>query len=233
MVKDDLTAFQDALNAYNKSSRYEALKQFFSRVPNPILHGFWFSFAVVMLFAIAMGIVLFVLVDKGQKDLLLYAIMGFLSIIMLFHFYLIKHYDLEKEKLQPYRELLTRTFYQVERYLLFKETLNETYSHNPFPYESVKSLVQLRLQLNEGLLVFRVWLLGISASILVTVLYGLTPSGESEKLAYIAVISFFLLLVLFYAYFVHDPLWFKNNKYRELLLFITIYESDAITEDRT
>ena len=89
------------------------------------------------------------------------------------------------------------------------------------------------LFLNQGLGAFRIWLLGLSASVLVAIVYSLAPSGSEEKLIYIVVVTFYVLLGLLFAYVMHDPFWFKNNKYRELLLFISIYESDAVTEDRT
>ena len=227
MVKDDLTAFQSAFTAYKEASRYKAIRQFFSRVPNPIFHGFWFTFGVVVLFAVAMGIVMFVLVGKGQKDLLLYFIMGTLTAMMLLYFYLLNRYGLDDETSATYRGLLTPAYYQLERYLLFKERLAKTYSQTTFPFESVKSLIQSRLQLNEGMRTVKSWVLGVIASVIITILYALAPSNESEKLVYVAVISFILLLLLFYAYFVHDPLWFKNNKYREMILFITILESES------
>jgi len=231
MVKDDLAAFQAAIAAYEYASRYEAIKQFFSRVPNPIFHGFWFTLGVVVVFAVALACVLFTLVDKGQKDLLLYTIMGILTAMMMLYFYLLKRYGLDDQIFDTYRGMLTPAYYQVERYLLFKERLTEKYSQATFPCESVKSQIQYRLQLNEGLSVIKNWLLGVSASVIITILYGLTPSDETAKLVYIAVISFLLILILFYAYFVHDPFWFKNNKLREMLLFISIYESEPSIND--
>ncbi len=231
MVKDDLAAFQAAFAAYEHASRYEAIKQFFSRVPNPIFHGFWFTLGVVVLFAAALAVVLFSLVDKGQKDLLLYIIMGILIAMMILYFYLLKRYGVDDEISVTYRGLLTPAYYQVERYLLFEERLTEKYSQTAFPCEGVKSQIQSRLQLNEGLSVFKVWLLGVTASVLITIIYGLSPEKEAAKLVYIAVISFLLLLLLFYAYFVHDPFWFKNNKLREMLLFISVYESEPSIND--
>jgi hypothetical protein len=81
--------------------------------------------------------------------------------------------------------------------------------------------------------VMKVWVLGVAASVVISILYSIIPDAGQGKIYYIALVSFLLLVALFYMYGVHDPLLFKNNKYRELMLFITIYETDAVTEDRT
>ena len=178
-----------------------------------------------------MAVVMYILVNEGQKDLLMFSILGVVSVMAFVHHYLLKKYDSKLGKSPLLRELLTNTYCQAERYLLFKGKLEKTYLHKPFPYERVKSLIQSRLQLNEGMRVMKNWVLGVSVSVLITILYGLTPTGEAEKLAYIALISYFLLLILFYAYFVHDPFWFKNNKLREMLLFISVYETEPSIND--
>ena len=126
--------------------------------------------------------------------------------------------------------MLTYTFYQCERYLMFKDELTK---EAEIPLRLVKELIQSRLQLDQGLKVFGVWLLGIAMSLVITVIYSFAPSCEQEKTAYVIIVTFYLLLTLLFVYSMHDPYWFKANKYRELLLFITIYESDVVTEDRT
>ena len=233
MVKDDLAAFQTVYDIYNQCSRWQAIKDFFCRVPNHLSLGFGFSAVMLMLFSIALGCVLFSFATKGQQDWLLYTIMGAFLVIVGFHFYLNWRYGLSKKSIEPYRRLLTNSYYQCERYLSFRIKLQKQFNQDDIPVEVVKSLIQMRLQLDQGMNVLKVWVLGVAASVVISILYSIAPDAGQGKIYYIALISFLLLVALFYMYGVHDPLLFKNNKYRELLLFITIYESDAITEDRT
>jgi hypothetical protein len=231
MVKDDLEAFHSAYDFYHESSSWEAIKTFFKGVPNPILYGFWFTLGASLVFTSILAGLLFTIASTGQKDNVLFAIMGILGVMATFYFYLLKQHGIAKDEAQPYRRLLTHTYYQYDRYFMFKEKLDNEYKHKAFPFEKVKALIQSRLQLDQGLGVLRVWLLGVSASVLVTIIYSLAPGNDGSKVAYIAIISFFVLLSLFYAYFVHDPFWFKNNKYRELLHFITLYETESANEE--
>ncbi len=227
MVKDDLAAFQAVCDIYNQCSRWQAIKDFFRRVPNHLSLGFGFSVFVLVLFSIALGCVLFSFATKGQQDWLLYTIMGALLFITGFHIYLTRKYGLPKQQLKPYERLLTNSYYQCERYFTFRDKLRAKFNHDAVSVEVVKTLIQNRLQLDQGMNVLKVWLLGIGASIVISILYSLAPDSDQGKTYYIAVISFFLLVSLFYVYGVHDPLMFKNNKYRELLLFLSVYESEG------
>ena len=223
MVKDDLEAFQIACDIYNETSSWKAIKTVFKRVSNPILYGAGSSFCVLIIFATCLAILIFYIANKEQEELLKYAVLSIVGVMLIIYISLFQKHRLSKSDIQPYRRLLTRTYYQDQRYFLFKEKLSKLYPESDYPFERVKSLTQSRLQLDQGLGAFKVWLLGITASVFVTIMFSLVPSGEGRKI-YIAIISFFTLLALFYIYFIHNPYWFKNNKNRELILFLTLYE---------
>ncbi len=231
MVKDDLAAFQAVCDIYDDCSRWQAIKDFFNTVPSHTAYWSLFVTASILIFASILTGILFTVAGDAQKDNIVFSIMGLMLGVAIVYGYLLKKHGVGKEKAYPYRSLLTQTFYQHERYFMFKDKLKTKFYHNVPSFENVKKLIQSRLQQDQGLGAFRIWLLGISASILVAIIYSLAPSGTDEKLIYIVVVSFYLLLSLLFVYVVHDPLWNKNNKYRELLLFITIYESDVVTED--
>ena len=233
MVKEDLAAFQMVCDVYNECSRWQAIKDFFNAVPSHITYWALCVAASVLIFASILTGILFTVAGDDQQDNIMFSIMGLMLGVAIVYGYLLKKHGVAKEKTYPYRRLLTQTFYQHERYFMFKGKVRARLHHNGVPFDKVKDLIQSKLQQNQGLGAFRIWLLGLSASVLVAIVYSLAPSGSEEKLIYIVVVTFYVLLGLLFAYVMHDPFWFKNNKYRELLLFISIYESDAVTEDRT
>ncbi len=230
MVKDNLTDFHTACDTYNECTRWQAIKVFFKGVPNPNLYWFLFVVATLMIFSSILTGVLFKFIGTDQKNSILLSIIGLISGVAIFYFYLLKKHGVGKEKTRRYQRLLTYTFYQYERYFMFKDGLHEIYKHKDFPFDKVKELIQTRLQQDQGLAVFRIWLVGVCVSLLITIIFSLAPSAEEGKELYIAIVSFYLLLSLLFTYAMHDPFWFKGNRYRELLLFITLYESDSVLE---
>ena len=233
MVKDDLAAFQDVCDAYNQCSRRKAIANFFKDMSSPVFYWFvFFSTAALTLSSFLAGIPFIIDGGGGNKDIL-FSVIGIMAGVAIFYGYLLNKHGVAKEKTYPYRRLLTQTFYQHERYFMFRGKINAKFDRKFPSLEKVKELTQSRLQQNQGLGGFRVWLLGVCASVIVAIIYSLVPSDTSEKLVYIIVVSFYLLFSLLFIYVIYDPYWNKNNKYRELLLFITIYESDSVIENRT
>ena len=226
MVKDDLTAFHTACDTYNKCSRRRAICTFFKGVPNPNLYWFLFVVATVMIFSSILTGVLFKFVGTDQKNNILLSIIGLTSGVSIFYFYLLKKHGVGKEEAQRYQRLLTYTFYQHERYFMFKGKLDKKYKDKAFPFDRVKELIQTRLQQDQGLAVFRMWLVGVCVSLLITIIFSLAPSGKDAKELYVVIVSFYLLLSLLFAYAMHDPFWFKGNRYREILLFLTLWQSE-------
>lgn len=224
MVKDDLEKFDKAFDVYVGCSNWKAIKEFFNGVPNPIFYGFRVGASAITIFASILAWALFTYASNDQKNYLLFTIMFSLGSITVFYFYLLKSHGLVKES--KYQRLLTHTYYQYDRYQMFKGKLKEEYDKENFSIERLKEITQSRMQLDQGLSVFRTWILGFSASVFITIIYSMIPSDANLKVLYLAIVSFFVLVTLFYAYFVHDPFWFKGNKYREFVLFLTLFESD-------
>lgn len=197
----------------------------FMRVFNPILYLTGFGLIMTITFVVSLVVALFYFVSYEQEEALKYAILGIVGAMYIIYLCIFQKHRLSKNATHSYRRLLTRTYYQDQRYFLFKEKLSKLYPESDYPFESVENLIQSRMQFDQGLGAFSVWLLGIAASVPVTIMFSLVPSDEGRKI-YIAIISFFTLLALFYIYFIHNPYCFKNNKNRALVLFLILYEAE-------
>lgn len=228
MVKDDLATFQTVFGIYNKSDRCEAIKNFFGRLSCPDFYLFIFVCVVVGTF-VCIVTALALLLDPEGRDTLLMT-MGLISGIGVSYFYLLKKYSQIAGSAERYKDLLSDKFYQYDRYITFKEKLDQNKGLSLAP---VTALIQSKLLIAQGWGAFPVSLLGIFVSLMITVIYSSAPGDPKENFLYIIGVTYFLVLLFMMIFACYDPLMNKNNKYRELLLFITIYESDAATEDRT
>lgn len=228
MVKDDLAAFQEVYGFYNKSSRCKAIRKFFSRLSRPDFYFFIFICVTVVTFGSVIT-ALALLFDPEGRDTLLITI-GPMSGVGVSYFYLLKKYSQVEGSAARYKDLLSDKFYQYDRYIMFKAKLEQKKDLSLAP---VTALTQSKLQVAQGWGAFPVALLGIFVSLMITVIYSAAPSEPKENLRFIAWVTYFLILLFMMAFALYDPLLSKNNRYRELLHFLTIYESDTVTEDRT
>lgn len=145
MVKDDLAAFQTVYGIYNKSSRCKAIKNFFGRLSRPDFYLFIFVCVAVGTFVCIVTALALLLDPKGRDTLLM--TMGLISGIGVSYFYLLKKYSQMAGSAERYKDLLSDKFYQYDRYIRFKEKLDQNKGLSLAP---VTALIQSKLLIAQG-----------------------------------------------------------------------------------
>jgi hypothetical protein len=156
MVKDDLSAFQTVYDIYNECSRWQAIKDFFNAVPSHIAYWALCVAASILIFASILTGILFTVAGDEQQNNIIFSILGLILGVAIVYGYLLKKHGVEKDKTYPYRRLLTQTFYQHERYFMFKNKVNAKFYCSALPFDTVKGLIQSKLQQDQGLDAFRI-----------------------------------------------------------------------------
>lgn len=227
MVKDDLAAFQTVYDIYDKCSRWQAVKHFFARLSRPDFYLFIFI-CVTVVTLVSLITALALLIDPEGRDTLVMT-MGLISGIGVAYFYLLKKYSLNIALARRYKVLLTDKFYQYDRYLMFKAELDQKKDLSLAP---IMAIIESKLQVAQGWGAFPVSLLVIFVSLMTTAIYSLAPCDLEEKFHFIVWVTCLAILLLMMVFALYDPLLSKSNRYRELHLFLTVYESDDGVEQR-
>lgn len=224
-----LDLYQQISRAYSESSRWRAVRQLIRRVPDIMFFGATFGLAVTILCASCLTIVFFLLNNKSEQDVVFISLAAVLGVGSLIYFALIAKNEVKEGS---YNDLLTRKYYQKERYLLFKTQLNGIKSIILENLEAVQDLVHAKQEYQQGLSVFPVFLMGGVSSFIVSLLFAIGALGSNQPVA-LALICYLFLITVIYTCSVHDPFWFKSTKNKELALFLQVYKLEMLIEDKS